>query len=48
MWQHLSRIEHTEPGLALGYNLAPGPFSVLGYLLQSSPTLGNALGAICT
>lgn len=45
LWQHLSRIEHSEPGLALGCNLAPGPFSVLGYLLQSSPTLGDALAA---
>src|SRR3989338_7620040 len=45
LWQHLSRIEHAEPGLALGCKLAPGPFSVLGYLLQSSPTLGDALAA---
>ncbi|MFZ3153227.1 AraC family transcriptional regulator ligand-binding domain-containing protein [Pseudomonas sp.] len=45
LWQQLSRIEHAEPGLALGCNLAPGPFSVLGYLLQSSPTLGDALAA---
>ena len=45
LWQHLSSIEHAEPGLALGCNLAPGPFSVLGYLLQSSPTLGDALAA---
>lgn len=45
LWQHLSLIEHAEPGLALGSNLAPGPFSVLGYLLQSSPTLGDALAA---
>lgn len=34
---------HAEPGLAIGLQLAPGPFSVLGYLLQSSLTLGEAL-----
>ena len=45
LWQALSRMPHGEPGLALGSNLAPGPFSVLGYLLQSSPTLGDALAA---
>jgi len=45
LWQHLSRIEHAEPGLALGEHLAPASFSVLGYLLQSSPTLGDALMA---
>lgn len=45
LWDQLSRIECDEPGLALGRNLAPGPFSVLGYLLQSSPTLGDALAA---
>lgn len=43
LWQRLSRIEHAEPGLALGEHLAPATFSVLGYLLQSSPTLGDAL-----
>lgn len=45
LWQRLSRIEHDEPGLALGEHLAPATFSVLGYLLQSSPTLGDALRA---
>lgn len=45
LWQALSRLPHGEPGLALGSNLAPGPFSVLGYLLQSSATLGDALAA---
>lgn len=45
LWQLLSHMPHAEPGLALGSNLAPGPFSVLGYLLQSSPTLGDALAA---
>jgi AraC-like DNA-binding protein len=45
LWQQLACLEQDEPGLALGCNLAPGPFSVLGYLLQSSPTLGDALAA---
>jgi len=45
LWQQLSHLPHGEPGLALGVNLAPGPFSVLGYLLQSSATLGDALAA---
>ncbi|NQD95738.1 AraC family transcriptional regulator [Pseudomonas sp. CrR25] len=45
LWQALGRLPHAEPGLALGRNLAPGPFSVLGYLLQSSATLGDALAA---
>nr|WP_187669758.1 AraC family transcriptional regulator [Pseudomonas carbonaria] len=46
LWQLLGeRLAHPEPGLALGRHLAPGPFSVLGYLLQSSPTLGDALAA---
>lgn len=45
LWDQLSRMAYDEPGLALGRNLAPGPFSVLGYLLQSSPTLGDALAA---
>lgn len=45
LWQQLSHLPHSEPGLALGANLAPGPFSVLGYLLQSSATLGDALSA---
>ncbi len=46
LWQLLgSRLHLTEPGLAIGVNLAPGPFSVLGYLLQSSQTLDDALKA---
>lgn len=45
LWQTLSQMPGSEPGLALGCNLAPGPFSVLGYLLQSSPTLADALRA---
>lgn len=46
LWELLGeRIDHPEPGLALGQHLAPGPFSVLGYLLQSSPTLSEALAA---
>jgi len=34
-----------EPGLALGTALSSGAFSVLGYLLQTSATLGEALQA---
>jgi AraC-like DNA-binding protein len=46
LWQALcERLALPEPGLAIGANLAPGPFSVLGYLLQSSATLGEALAA---
>lgn len=46
LWQELdSRLQHPEPGLLLGRNLTPGPFSVLSYLLQSSATLGDALTA---
>ncbi|PTQ67285.1 AraC family transcriptional regulator [Pseudomonas sp. GV071] len=46
LWQALcERLALSEPGLAIGANLAPGPFSVLGYLLQSSATLGEALAA---
>lgn len=45
LWQRLSQLPLSEPGLALGLNLAPGPLSVLGYLLQSSATLGDALAA---
>ncbi|MBF7728787.1 AraC family transcriptional regulator [Pseudomonas sp. N040] len=44
LWQAVqARVAHPEPGLAIGLQLAPGPFSVLGYLLQCSPTLGAAL-----
>lgn len=46
LWSELdSRLPHSEPGLLLGRHLAPGPFSVLSYLLQSSATLGDALNA---
>ncbi|MCY1274418.1 putative HTH-type transcriptional regulator [compost metagenome] len=46
LWRLLGeRLPVTEPGLAIGRHLAPGPFSVLGYLLQSSATLGDALAA---
>ncbi len=46
LWQELDNLlEFSEPGLLIGANLAPGPFSVLGYLLQSSATLGDALAA---
>ncbi|MGY4533493.1 AraC-like DNA-binding protein [Pseudomonas sp. TE3786] len=46
LWQSLSeRLALSEPGLTIGANLSPGPFSVLGYLLQSSATLGEALAA---
>lgn len=46
LWQELDcRLQHPEPGLLLGRNLTPGPFSVLSYLLQSSATLGEALTA---
>lgn len=36
----------SEAGLLIGAALAPGQFSVLGYLLQSSPTLSAALQAV--
>ena len=46
LWQALdTRLQHPEPGLLLGRNLTPGPFSVLSYLLQSSATLDDALNA---
>ncbi|MEW6461257.1 AraC family transcriptional regulator [Ectopseudomonas khazarica] len=46
LWLELDRrLQHPEPGLLLGRNLTPGPFSVLSYLLQSSATLGDALTA---
>ncbi|WP_271409998.1 AraC family transcriptional regulator [Pseudomonas sp. Q1-7] len=46
LWDTIhTRLPHPEPGLAIGLALAPGQFSVLGYLLQSSPTLGDALEA---
>lgn len=46
LWQELdNRLDAAEPGLLIGANLAPGPLSVLGFLLQSSATLGEALAA---
>ena len=45
LWEQISRMEHPEPGLAIGSNLPPGHFNVLGYLLMSSPTLGEAIAA---
>lgn len=39
------RLQASEPGLDLGAALATGSFSVLGYLLQTSATLGDALQA---
>lgn len=46
LWQAVAeRLTLAEPGLAIGANLSPGQFSVLGYLLQSSPTFGAALDA---
>src|SRR5690606_12299201 len=46
LWHELdARLQHPEPGLLLGRNLTPGPFSVLSYLLQSSATLKDALNA---
>lgn len=46
LWHELDlHLPHPEPGLLLGRNLTPGPFSVLSYLLQSSATLGDALNA---
>lgn len=46
LWQELdTQLSFSEPGLVIGANLAPGPFSVLGYLLQSSATLGEGLNA---
>ncbi|MHB9799622.1 AraC family transcriptional regulator [Pseudomonas sp. MT3] len=38
-----SRLPSHEPGLALGRALSSASFSALGYLLQSSTTLGEAL-----
>lgn len=47
LWATIAeRLGQVEAGLAIGQALAPGQFSVLGYLLQSSPTLGAALQAV--
>lgn len=44
MWQAIQTdLKHDEPGLAVGRALSPASFSALGYLLQSSTTLGDAL-----
>lgn len=44
LWQTIQeQLVHAEPGLAIGLQMAPVPFSVLGYLLQSSHTLDEAL-----
>lgn len=40
------QLESPHAGLAIGQALAPGQFSVFGYLLQSSPTLAAALQAV--
>ncbi len=46
LWQQLQqRLPQAEPGLAIGLQLTPSPFSVLGYLLLSCRTLGEALEA---
>ena len=44
MWQSIQTdLPHDEPGLAMGRALSPASFSALGFLLQSSMTLGDAL-----
>lgn len=44
LWEAIqSGLPQQEPGLALGRALSPASFSALGYLLQSSTTLGEAL-----
>lgn len=44
LWDAIqARLPNPEPGLALGRALSPASFSALGYLLQSSTTLGEAL-----
>jgi AraC-like DNA-binding protein len=46
LWAAITtQLSHCEAGLAIGKALAPGQFSVLGYLLQSSTTLAAALQA---
>jgi AraC-like DNA-binding protein len=45
LWEQLNGMDHPEPGLAIGSNLTPGHFNVLGYLLMSSATLGEAIAA---
>jgi AraC-like DNA-binding protein len=47
LWAAIAaQLPHCEAGLAIGTALAPGQFSVLGYLLQSSSTLAAALHAV--
>ncbi|MDN6855384.1 AraC family transcriptional regulator [Pseudomonas sp. CAN2814] len=44
IWQTIqSTLSADEPGIALGRALSPASFSALGYLLQTSTTLGDAL-----
>lgn len=44
MWHAIQGgLPHDEPGIALGRALSPASFSALGYLLQTSTTLGEAL-----
>lgn len=44
LWEAIqASLPNHEPGLALGRALSPASFSALGYLLQSSTTLGDAL-----
>ncbi|WXL26134.1 AraC family transcriptional regulator [Ectopseudomonas mendocina] len=45
LWEQLNLMDHPEPGLAIGSNLPPGHFNVLGYMLMSSPTLADAIAA---
>ena len=46
MWRAIQEnLGGGEPGLALGRALSPASFSALGYLLQTSATLGDALEA---
>ena len=47
LWAAIEQqLGSVEAGLLIGAALAPGQFSVLGYLLQSSPTLSAALQAV--
>lgn len=47
LWAAIAeRLGAVEAGLAIGQVLPAGQFSVLGYLLQSSPTLSAALQAV--
>lgn len=47
LWSLIAeQLSEQEVGLAIGQALAPGQFSVLGYLLQSSLTLSDAVQAV--